>query len=102
MKRTDIMLNQIGDLEIIDGDFVVSESDAQHVELLLSATKGSIRQYPDMGAGLANFVKKQNTAMAEMRRSIEVNLKADGYQVNDLIIDPSGQFNVDYEPNYES
>lgn len=102
MARIDIALNDSGDLDIIDGDFVVSESDAQHVGLLLSATKGSIRQYPEMGVGLANYVKKQNTSMAEMRRSIEVNLKADGYQVNKLKVDSAGEFIVDYEPNYES
>jgi hypothetical protein len=102
MARTDIMLNEAGDLDIIDGDFVVSESDAQNVELLLSATKGSLRQYPEMGVGLANYVKKQNTSTAEMRRSIEVNLKADGYRVNKLKVDSEGEFIVDYEPNYES
>jgi hypothetical protein len=96
MARHDIILNDQGDLLIKDGDFVVGESDQQHVELLLSATKGSFLQYPTIGVGLANYVNKQDVDMAELRRAIEVNLKADGYKVNKLITE-AGNFNVDYE-----
>jgi len=101
MKRTDILLNDLGDLRIENGDFVVGESDAQHVDLLLNSTKGSFLQNPEIGVGLINFLKKQNTSLADMRRSIELNLKADGYKVNKLTIDKTGEFNLDYEPNYE-
>lgn len=100
MPRTDILLDEAGDLLIEVGDFVPGISDDQHVELLLSSTKRSIRQYPDIGVGLANYVKKQNTSLADMRRSIEVNLKADEYKVNRLSVDGTGGFIVDYEPNY--
>lgn len=100
MARTDISLAATGDLLIATGDFAIIESDEQHVELLLSSTKGSIRQYPEMGVGLANYVKKQGGSLTGLKRSIEVNLKADGYKVNTLDIDGSGEFNLDYEPNY--
>lgn len=98
--RTDILLDDTGDLRTGDAADAIGPSDAQHAELLLSATKGSIRQYPDMGVGLANFVKKQNTSLTALKRAIMVNLKADGYKVNVLKIDASGEFSLDYEPKY--
>ena len=100
MARTDILNDETGDLAFAEGDFSTGESDAQHVEHLLMASKGSLRQYPEMGVGLANFLKKQSTQSSDMRREIEVNLKADGYRVLNLGIDASGEFKVDYEPNY--
>lgn len=100
MARTDILLDETGDLRAGDIAEAVGESDAQHVELLLSSTKGSIRQFPEIGVGLANYVKKQNTSLTGLRRSIEVNLKADGYRVDKLKFDAQGEFKLDYEPNY--
>lgn len=100
MIRTDILIDESGDLAFVDGDFCIGKSDPQHVEMLLTATKGSLIQYPEMGAGLANFLKKQSTQSSDMRRQIEVNLRADGYRVLSLGADASGEFKVDYEPNY--
>lgn len=89
------------DLVTLDGDFVIGESDDQHVELILTATKGSFLQSPDLGVDLPNFINKQNTSSADLRRAINVNLLADGYKVQNLTIGNDGSFNIDYEGNYE-
>ncbi len=98
MERTDILLDENNDYLAVDGDFAVGKSDEQHVSLLLSSTPGSWRRTPLVGVGLVNFAKKQNVALPEMRRAIEVNLKADGYQVKN--ISSGGEFTLDYEANY--
>ena len=95
------MLNADGDLDIRNGDFVVGESDDQHVELILASTKGSFLQSPQLGVGLPNFINKQNNSSDDLRRAINVNLQADGYKVLSLTIGTDGMFNLDYEGNYE-
>lgn len=97
MARQDILLDQDGDLLIQDGDFVLGESDQQHVELIMTATKGSFLQHPTLGVNIASFINKQNTELSELRRSVEVNLKADGYKVNEFLFNPDFSFNIDYE-----
>lgn len=90
-----------GDLDIQSGDFVINESDDQHVELILTAAKGSFLQSPNLGVDMPIFINKQNTSSTDMRRAINVNLLADGYKVLNLAIGEDGNFNIDYERNYE-
>jgi hypothetical protein len=99
-KRTDILLDENGNYRVENGDFVVGESDDQHVELLLVSTKGSFREYPTLGTGIVNWVKKQNIDLNGLEREIKVNLQADGYKAGNLNIAANGEFNMDYEINY--
>ena len=99
--RNDILLDDAGNFKVENGDFATGESDAQHVELLMVSTKGSIREFPTIGVGIVNWVKRQNVDLKGLEREINVNLQADGYKAGNLNIADSGEFNVDYEPNYE-
>lgn len=98
--RTDIILDDNLDLPVGDAIDAVGQSDAQNVELLLMCTAGSIRQYPGLGVGVANFIKKQSNTLTAFKRAISVNLKADNYLVTRLDIGASGEFTLEYEPNY--
>ena len=51
----DIIVDQTGDLEILNGDIFVNESDSQHLEFIITADKGQFRQFPLIGVGIRRF-----------------------------------------------
>ena len=88
----DIMIDDdTGDLKIENGDFVIDESDAQHIEHLLRASKGEYKEYPLCGCDSIKQLK--GPVSGEFRREIRVQLKQDGYNVEDLII-ANGQIKI--------
>ncbi len=71
------------DLEIANGDFVVSESDGQHIEHILRADRGQFRQFPLVGVGL----QKQANASPnrqKLKQEIKLQLRADGFGVKKI------------------
>jgi hypothetical protein len=99
-KRRDILLDENGNYKVASGDFVVNESDDQHVELLLITPKGGIRRSPAVGVGITRYYKKQSTDLKDFEREATVNLQADGYKATNMTIDANGEFALDYETNY--
>jgi hypothetical protein len=88
----DFKLDEGRDLMISGNDLVIDTSDEQHREHLLLMEKGSIKQYPQAGVGLASFLEDDD--VAGLLREIAVQFSADGMQVkkvalenNQLIID---------------
>lgn len=99
-NRIDYLYDDSGDILIENGDFVTGLSDDQHVADILSANKGDYRQFPTVGVNMANFLKKQDNNLADLKRQIQVNLEADGYKLTDFNISSKGDLSLDYEPNY--
>ena len=99
-NRQDILMDSEGNWMVENGDFVIGESDDQHVEILLASRKGMIRETPVIGAGITDFVNKQNIDLNGLEREITVNLQADGYKSKKLAFDENNEFNLDYETNY--
>lgn len=96
MARTDFLLDEDGDLKIVDGDFVTGDSDAQNVRLILIHTKGSFKQSPLLGVGLV--AELNGLIDGSVERRIMLNLQADGYKVKS--IKSNGELlNIDYEAN---
>lgn len=95
--REDFLLDENNDFATADGDFVTGPADDQNVELLLVLHKGELKESPTIGVGLSNFIGKQNTNVADMKREIKVGLQADGYKVKKLNIEANGNFDLDYE-----
>lgn len=88
--------NTTNDLVILGGDLVVGASDQQHVQHILTADRGQIRQFPFVGLGIAkNFNGVVN--IAETKKSIRLQLKSDGYEVRQVIVTPDFQISIDAE-----
>lgn len=80
----DILIDENYDLKIASGDFVVGECLNQQVGLLLLATKGCIRQHPNVGVGLNGYLLDNNSD--ELTREIRAQFKADGLRITNLEI----------------
>lgn len=91
----DILLEN-DDLQMVNGDFFVGDSQSQSVELLLGTLQGEWKQHPEAGCGLS---KAQNGIIDRfLNRNIRVQLQADGFSVENLTINEQG---IDLSGNYE-
>ena len=75
--RHDITLDNNFDLQIVDGDFLVSVSDEQNIELLLISCAGMWKQYPLVGANIKGDVNGLFNDV--MKNTIKQQLVSDGY-----------------------
>lgn len=91
----DILLEN-DDLQLVNGDFFVGDSQNQSVELLLKTMQGEWKQHPEAGCGLS---KAQNGVIDRfLNRNIRVQLQADGFSVEKLNIGENG---LEIKGNYE-
>lgn len=79
----DIITDSDFDLEIINGDLAVLESDAQHIDHIITADKGHFRQFPLVGVGIEKFLNHSTTEQ-EIRQAIKLQLEADGFMVGTI------------------
>jgi hypothetical protein len=93
----DIALDDNFDLKIKNGDFVVSESDEQHIALIIRTYKGNWKEHALVGVGI-DFEIASSGYDQIIKRNISVQLNNDGYKVekvpmqkqgNDLLIAPA-------------
>lgn len=96
MAYKDIITDSNNDLEIVNGDFKVDESDSQHVEHILIADKGQFRQHPLIGVGI-NRQMNGSINPQEIRQTIKLQLESDGYNVRKIDIDPSDEMKIDID-----
>lgn len=92
----DILLQEEDvDLQIKNGDFVVGDSDQQHVTLIVNLSEGALKQFPLQGVGIIKY--SGSTGMgATLKRSIKVKAEADGYQNVEVVLDQKPDGNFDY------
>ena len=79
----DILINQ--KVSAKDGDIIVGESDAQHIEHILIANTGQFYQFPTLGVGVIDNIKGTINQQSFKQR-IKRNLELDNYRVKDLKI----------------
>jgi hypothetical protein len=97
----DIALSN-NDLLIQDGDFVIGQSDEQHIVDTINAFPGWWKQNPADGVGLLQYVRSSGKQQ-EIARIVKIQLQSDGYQVSNptvtidqdglMIINPSAKKN---------
>ncbi|EKB58400.1 hypothetical protein [Bergeyella zoohelcum] len=92
----DSTLNQNYDVQIENGDFIVSDSQNQSIELLLSSAQGEWKESPLTGANLHKA--KHGKIDRDLYRHIGVQLKADGFNATKLQITTNG---IDLQGSYE-
>jgi myo-inositol-1-phosphate synthase len=77
---TDWLLNETGDLAIVDNDVQVGESTKQHQRLLLLCEKGAYKQTPTACVGSAGYLEGEN--LAAFLREVRKQFTKDGMVVN--------------------
>ena len=92
MEAFDYIINETtGDLEILNGDFVVDVSDQHHVEDILRAQPGQFYQWPLLGVGIERFRNSQVSG-TRLKQDIKLHLRSDNLNITFFRIDP--EFNI--------
>jgi hypothetical protein len=79
----DILLDEDGDLSIVNGDFVIGESLDQEVAAILQLNKGDLKEFPVLGPNLVQLINS-NTSAIELKQLIKTELKRDGKSYQEL------------------
>ncbi len=84
------------DLVFINGDIAIAQSDTQHIQDTINAYPGWWKERPADGVGAFSYFNSSGLQQS-LSRSIQINLKADGYKASTPIItqDSSGKIFVD-------
>lgn len=92
----DIMLDDEFDLMIKDGDFVVNESDEQHLQLITLFEQGQLRYSPLTGLGLFRQLQSPMSVIqqATIRRDLYEQLEYDGYKAGTSSISFDGEIEI--------
>jgi glutaredoxin-related protein len=88
MARIDLQL-QDNDIVILDNDFVLGESDSQHIEDTISANVGWWKENYTDGVGIKQYLKSKDSAA--LIRAIKMQLSSDGYVCNPIVSFENGQ-----------
>lgn len=95
----DLFLNG-NDLYIdpIAGDFIIADSDEQHVTDTLAAFPGWWKEEPADGVGV--FAYQNSSGQQQiLARSIKQQLQSDGYQCNNAVVTQSSSGLLTIQPN---
>lgn len=74
----DFLLDSNNDIEVSNGDFVISDSDQQHIEAILLDHKGEYKEFPLLGFGIRNYLKS-NVSEIAFKRDLKIALEYDNY-----------------------
>lgn len=88
----DLLKDMNADLQIVNNDLVMGQSDDQHREDLLLCEKGSIKQFPETGVGAYKFLESEDHAT--LLREISLQFSADGMNVKTVAMQ-NGQIVID-------
>lgn len=90
----DFLLDDTGDLKIIDGDFACGFSDLQQQEHIIVAQKGSLKENPNRGVGIEDFLNESE--IEEMLSTIVVEFERDKMTVSKIDYNEAqGELNYD-------
>ena len=89
---TDILLDENEDLLIENGDFVIGDSNEQHIRHILRLAPGQNRMAPLLGANIIENLK--GNLDGDFKRKIRIMLAMDGVTVNDVQIN-NDELNID-------
>lgn len=84
----DFLIDQNNNLQIEDGDWLVGDSHHQHIELLLTSIPGQWKENPETGVGLS--LSQNGVIDGFIKRTIAVQLEADGFKLDNLQITEKG------------
>lgn len=84
------------DLEIINGDFKVSESSQQETDLLINTSVGNWFQYPLVGVGLINYLAGSQSALF-IENAIKTQMETDGFVIENIDVNNTTFENINID-----
>ena len=84
MIAYDLIGDSTGDLEILNGDLVINESDNQHIGDIIQSAPNWWKEYPQLGVNIQLYLSGSNTD--KLNRDLKLQLQSDGYDVNKATI----------------
>jgi hypothetical protein len=95
MIAKDFLFDDDEDLRIENGDLVIGDSDAQHIQDIIMSGPGWYKEFPAMGVNARIYLGSSGKEQ-ELQRSIQLNLQSDGYRANMVRVkqNPNGTFEV--------
>lgn len=99
MIAKDFLSDPDGDLLIKDGDFVIGESEEQHINDILVSHPGGWRQTPFLGVGISKFFNSplNSGVLTSARKRIKLMLEMDNYK--DIVIAMKDLFSINIKAN---
>jgi len=79
----DILLDEDGDLLIVNGDLVIGDSLTQEVAILLQLNKGDLKEDPILGTDLMKRLHG-NISKAELQQLLKIQFARDNKDYNEL------------------
>ena len=93
----DFLSDANNEMIIANQDMVIGFSDLQHQEDILICQKGEVKEFPDRGVGLANYVNESE--IDEMLSETRSEFEKDGMTVESINYnEETGELN--YDANY--
>lgn len=80
-KAQDFILDSDGDILIQDGDFVIGESDGQHIRDIMSSVPGWFKEFPFVGFNPYQFLNSRSSVQQQSQLA-KIQLESDGYVVD--------------------
>lgn len=87
METTDIILDNAGELQAVNGDFKQGDNANNLIRYIVEASKGHYKEFPLTGFGIHNYLNS-NTNAQIIRRNLKVELTSDVFP--NPFIDVSG------------
>lgn len=83
---TDFFLDDDLDLTIVNGDFALSDTEVQDIDLIINSQKGAWKEHPLTGVGIHQLIKSRATEV-RIKRDINEQLTLDGFKNIEINID---------------
>jgi hypothetical protein len=77
-------------IDTVTGDFAFIESDTQHIKDIVTGWAGWWKEFPTVGVGVSQYLGRGGSVQF-LKREIKVNLKADGYRTDKIIVTEDDQ-----------
>tara|TARA_R110000822_G_scaffold51872_16_gene134748 strand:+ start:53 stop:355 length:303 start_codon:yes stop_codon:yes gene_type:complete len=95
MKAIDIILNTNDyNLGITNGDFIIGESDQQHIQTILHAKAGQFYETPMIGVGIIDHLNSGVT-VTRIKNVITKHLNVDNFDVKSISVGDDFTIGVD-------
>lgn len=77
-KAQDFLLDEDGDLRIDNGDFVIGDSDQDHINDIMNSVQGWFKKSPLLGFNPYQYLNSRLDP-TDINKNAKIQLKSDGY-----------------------
>lgn len=72
-------------IDPVKGDFLITDSDTQHVQDIINSFAGWWKEFPTIGVGIKKHLGASG-GIQVVKRAIKIQLKSDGYRTDKIIV----------------